>query len=83
MTYQWYRVVGEFDYDEDLEVIPDPDTDLIYGTEGTAVYNKDTKVVSNIKTSVDAAGTYYVVVTNHVNGTSAEKVSEVIRVSPV
>lgn len=83
LTYQWYRVVGEFDYDEDLEVIPDPDTDLIYGTEGTAVYNKDTKVVSNIKTSVDAAGTYYVVVTNHVNGTSADKVSKVIRVSPV
>ena len=83
MTYQWYRVVGEFDYDEELEVIPDPETDLPYGTEGTAVYNKDTKVVSNIKTSVDAAGTYYVVVTNHVNGTSAAKVSEVIRVSPV
>lgn len=78
ITYQWYRVVLS-----DEEDVNNPENDLAYGEAAEAAYNKDTKVCGDIHAIANAAGSYYCVVTNHVNGTTADVVSEVIRISPV
>jgi hypothetical protein len=51
--------------------------------DAVAVYDTETKAVDDISVSIDVAGTYYCVVTNHANGSVASTTSERIRVSPV
>jgi hypothetical protein len=83
ITYTWYKMVVSPDAGEDL-TINDPTNDLrISELDAVAVYDTETKAVDDISVSIDVAGTYYCVVTNHANGSVASTTSERIRVSPV
>jgi hypothetical protein len=69
--------------DEDLDTNdPSNDIELTSGAQ-VADYDSATKEVKDISITIDSAGTYYCVVTNHVNGSEASTTSERIRVSPV
>jgi hypothetical protein len=83
ITYTWYKMVVNSDIGEGVDA-NDTSNDLrISDLNAVAVYDKDTKTVEDIKVTIDVAGTYYCVVTNHVNGSEASTMSERIRISPV
>jgi hypothetical protein len=84
ITYSWYKKVIDTESGESVDY-NDPTNDALISVSKDleAVYDKESKAVEDIGVTIDAAGTYYCVVTNHANGSEASTTSEYIRVSPV
>lgn len=84
ITYQWFKVVAEDDDDpanDDENDIPVTDEPVKIDKNAAIMEGFEAKYL--IEQNITIPGTYYCVVTNHVNGSFASKKSQKFRVSPI